>query len=164
MADIPRWRRYLRFWRSNVAADVDDEFRFHVQERIDDLIARGLSPAQARERALASFGNMEHIRDTCRGIAADQETYMRRAELLSVLRQDAIFALRQMRAAPALTGEPAMIDLSNGETTDARGIIRRILNEAAGYVDLSEERGHQGAAQPDANEEMHKAADAAGWE
>ena len=51
MADVPRWRRYLRFWRSNVAADVDDEFRFHVQERIDDLVARGLTPAQAIEAA-----------------------------------------------------------------------------------------------------------------
>lgn len=128
MADIPRWRRYLRFWRSNVAEDVDDELRFHVQERIDDLEARGLTPAQARERAIASFGNLDHIRDTCRDIAADQETYMRRAELLSVLRQDAIFALRQMRAAPTLTGAIVLtLALGIGATTAIFSVLNTVL-------------------------------------
>jgi putative ABC transport system permease protein len=40
----PRWRRYLRFWGPDPAADVEDEFGFHLQERIDELVARGMDP------------------------------------------------------------------------------------------------------------------------
>lgn len=34
------------------------------------------------------------------------------------------------------------ISLSNEETVDSKDLIRKILNEAKGYVDLSEEQGH----------------------
>ena len=27
----PIWRRYLRFWRSDVGADLDEEVRFHIE-------------------------------------------------------------------------------------------------------------------------------------
>ena len=47
----PRWRRYLRFWGPNPAADVEEEFGFHVQERIDELIAQGVAPDAARAHA-----------------------------------------------------------------------------------------------------------------
>ena len=45
-----RWRRYLRFWRANPKADVDDEIAFHLRERIDALVERGLSPAAGSSR------------------------------------------------------------------------------------------------------------------
>ena len=28
----PRWRRYLRFWKRDLAADVDDELRLSFRE------------------------------------------------------------------------------------------------------------------------------------
>jgi hypothetical protein len=34
------------------------------------------------------------------------------------------------------------IELSNNETVDSKDLIRKILNEAKGYVDLAEEQGH----------------------
>ena len=43
----PRWRRYLRFWRANTRADVEDELRFHLEERVDFLIARGMDCGRA---------------------------------------------------------------------------------------------------------------------
>ncbi|HEX7121054.1 MAG TPA: hypothetical protein VF178_01700 [Gemmatimonadaceae bacterium] len=42
MTRAPMWRPYLRFWRSSVAADVDDELRLHRETGIGDLIASGL--------------------------------------------------------------------------------------------------------------------------
>ena len=36
-ATTPAWRRYLRFWGADPAADVNDEFAFHIQTRIDEL-------------------------------------------------------------------------------------------------------------------------------
>ena len=45
-------RRLFRFpWRTarEIRADVDDELRFHLESRAEDLVARGLAPAAARE-------------------------------------------------------------------------------------------------------------------
>ena len=49
----PRWRRSFRFWRADVAADVDDELRFHFESRATELSERGLSAAEA-ERTIAA--------------------------------------------------------------------------------------------------------------
>ena len=45
------WHRYLRFWGTSPAADVDDELRFHVEMRARDLRSRGLSDIDADARA-----------------------------------------------------------------------------------------------------------------
>src|SRR5687768_6412543 len=98
--DVPRWRRYLRFWRSNIKADVDHALQFHVQEHVDDLVARGMGPRLAREEAVRRFGDIEQVKGACRELAQEQEDRMRRSEMLGVLRQDAIYALRLLRANP----------------------------------------------------------------
>ena len=33
MSDSLKWHRYLRFWRPNIAADVDDESAFNAERR-----------------------------------------------------------------------------------------------------------------------------------
>lgn len=45
-------------------------------------------------------------------------------------------------ARPALASTGQTIDLSNGQSTDSGAIIRGLLNEARGTVDLSKEKGH----------------------
>ena len=65
----PAWRKYLRFFGNNLEADLEDEFRFHFETEIDDLVARGLSPEAARREALRRFGDVDQFRQTCR--AAD---------------------------------------------------------------------------------------------
>ena len=94
----PRWRRYLRFWRPDVAADVDDELRFHMAERVDDLVALGMQPAAARDEALRRLGDVARVTQTCRELASAQERSMRRSQWLSAVKQDAIYALHGMRA------------------------------------------------------------------
>src|SRR2546425_7962784 len=32
---VPTWRRYLRFWPSDIDADLDEEFRFHVDAEME---------------------------------------------------------------------------------------------------------------------------------
>jgi hypothetical protein len=36
--DSAKWHRYVRFWRTNVSADVDDEIAFHVDARAKELV------------------------------------------------------------------------------------------------------------------------------
>jgi hypothetical protein len=59
MNSTPLWRRYLRFWGSDPAADVDDGFAFHVETRVDELVAQGWSPKAARDEALRGFGTFK---------------------------------------------------------------------------------------------------------
>jgi putative ABC transport system permease protein len=99
----PVWRRYTRFWGTNVDADIDDEMRFHLETRIDELVERGLSPHAARAQALEEYGDMPAIRKQLREI--DRRTHGRResAERWDALVRDVRFAARTLRRSPAFT-------------------------------------------------------------
>ncbi len=79
MTDVPKWRRYLRFWRADVAGDVDDELRFHFEARREELRARGLPPADVERTIAEEFGDVEATRRRLREIG---ERVERRRERL----------------------------------------------------------------------------------
>src|ERR1044071_1799409 len=99
----PSWRRYLRFWGRDLVADVDDEFGFHLETEIDDLIARGWSADAARAEAPRRFGNADFYRQYCRSADARRVGRERRTENLSVLIQDLRYAVRSLRRQPVFT-------------------------------------------------------------
>ena len=45
---------------------MEEEFLFHVDMETERLVAEGLSPDEARRRALISFGGMERQREAMR--------------------------------------------------------------------------------------------------
>ena len=90
----PSWRRYLRFWGARVGEDVDDELAFHVEMRVRDYIARGMSEREARDTARRRFGNHIHIRDNCVTIGHRRQRRMQRAQTLDALVQDLRYGLR----------------------------------------------------------------------
>ncbi len=83
--------------------EVDEELRFHLERRIDDLVAEGMEPAAARREALRRFGDPGRVARECRSIARTVETGERRATLRDELLQDLSWALRQVRRQPTLT-------------------------------------------------------------
>ena len=99
----PLWRRYLRFWRPDVAADVDDELAFHFEERTADLAARGLTPAAAQRQVHAEFGELETVRARLRAMGEARQRRRDWAEWGETLRQDVAYALRALRVRPAFT-------------------------------------------------------------
>ena len=131
----PRRRRSLRFWGPDPAADVDEEFGFHLQERIDELVARGMDERVAREEALRGFGDMARVKTTCRELAREKETAMRRHEWLDAVRQDLLFALRQMRSYRSLTLAAVLtLALGVGGTTAIFSVVHSVLLRPLPYA------------------------------
>ena len=98
-----KWRRYLRFWRANVASDIDDELRFHFAERVEALVAEGLTREAAEHRAEAEFGNVQVVRRGLREIDERVHTARRRANRLDRWRQDLAYAARALRRTPGVS-------------------------------------------------------------
>lgn len=101
--DTPRWRRYLRFFRRDVRADIDDELRFHFGERIAELEAQGMSAESARVRAQEEFGDVAAVRRGLQRIGDRIAERERRRDRLGGWTEDIRYALRSIRRAPALT-------------------------------------------------------------
>src|SRR3954453_12275138 len=93
-ADAPCWRRYLRFWRADLRADVDDELAFHLEMRRRDLEATGVPSPVARAEAERAFGDLPGIRHAC--VTIDERRFRRagRAEMVSDMWNDLRFAAR----------------------------------------------------------------------
>jgi len=102
-AASPKWWRYLRFWGTNVRAEVDDEISFHLEELVGHYVARGVPPDEARRIATERFGDREHIALAMRNLATQRETAMQRTEWLDAMRRDLRYAVRQLGKRPAFT-------------------------------------------------------------
>ena len=101
----------LRSWWSAVARRnrFEDEMRaemeFHLQARVDDLVASGVTPAEARRQARMEFGTADAIKDDCR--------QSRGLRFIDTTVQDVRFAWRMMRKTPGFTAA-AIISLALG--------------------------------------------------
>src|ERR1051325_7841187 len=80
-----KWRRYLRFWGNDLDADLAEEFRFHLETEVEDLVARGMTPDAARADALRRFGCVSYYREFCRRADHRRTARERRANLMDVL-------------------------------------------------------------------------------
>ncbi len=52
--------------RRSVEDQLDAEVRFHLDQRVDELVAQGLSREAARAQARREFGGVEQVKEACR--------------------------------------------------------------------------------------------------
>ena len=103
MTQGPMWRRYLRFFGPDSRADLDEEFRFHLDMRRERLSREGLGDEQARAEAIRRFGDVSTFREECERIDASMARTSHRGERMGMLGQDLRFTARQLRRSPLVT-------------------------------------------------------------
>lgn len=108
------------FRRSTLAAERDEEFRFHVDMETAHNIRRGMSDADARRAALVRFGGTQRFREDARdarGVVA-----------LDNLARDTRLALRRIRRAPAFAaGVIATLGVGIGVAVGIGAIVYGVL-------------------------------------
>jgi predicted permease len=106
-----------------VEHELDEELAFHIERETHKHIANGLSPADARARALARFGSVP--------LAADQCRDARGIGLVEDLTRDIVYAIRAFRRAPlAAVTIIATVALGLGLVTAVFTIYNTILFRA----------------------------------
>src|SRR5229473_3375441 len=59
-----RVRSLLR--RERIDHELDEELRFHIEQQIEENLAAGLTPEEARYAARRSIGGVAQLKDECR--------------------------------------------------------------------------------------------------
>ena len=113
-----RLRSILR--RTRVEQELDEELQFHLERKIEEGIANGLSPKEARYAAMRAMDGLEQRKEEMRD--------MRRIHWLTDLLDDARYAIRSLRRTSGLTAFVVMtLALGIGMTSGTFSMVDALI-------------------------------------
>jgi predicted permease len=118
----------FRWKRDRLERDLDRELRYHVDRRVEDMIAAGVSEAEARRRASLELGGVPQVREAVR------DTWI--WQWLDALMRDVRYAMRSLIKSWGFTlGAGAVLALAIGANIAIFSVVNTILLQPLAYPD-----------------------------
>ena len=125
---LPGSRRRLR-------EDVDDELRFHLEERTEEFMRAGLARAAAEREALLRFGHVESYRRDTTDIDERTVRERERMDTIGAIRRETRQALRSLARSRAFTLiAVATLGLGIGATTALYTVLDAVVLRPLPYA------------------------------
>jgi hypothetical protein len=114
------------FSRSRVDREIDAELRSHIEMRVEDNVAAGMTPGEARRDAMLRFGNLTKTRERVNAVDA-----VLAVESISM---DARYAFRRLARSPSFAVATILtISLGVGASTAIFGVVNSVLIRPLSY-------------------------------
>ncbi len=130
------WKRSFRLEENgrHVSRNVDEEIHFHIESRLEQLVAEGMSESEARRMAEEEFGGIEQTRSELEKIGGWRLRFRSIGLIVAAIALDTRFAVRSYIKRPvfALTAI-LIIGLGVGASTTIFSVVDAVLIERLPY-------------------------------
>jgi len=119
--------------KGRIDADLRDEFRFHMEERVEQFMAAGMTREEAESEVHRRFGDVRTWHQMAREIDEETMRQDRRFELFDTIRRETGRSIRVLLKTPAFSLMSLLtLALGIGATT----AIYTVLDSAAALSEL----------------------------